>query len=140
MKQDKLIAVLYPYCLQSHFQRCRQTIWHSDSQVALFFTSALLVSPQQFNSMVVRPPRSTTNVLSSSVQYKMDLKVDKAHEKFEQKAALAVEHAELKKAAVQEEAEEKIVAAMEKAEHVRAGEEVLKPSLAQKVGLKKKDF
>lgn len=76
----------------------------------------------------------------SSLQYKLDLKVDKAHEKFEKKAATAVEQAEFKKAAAQEHAEEELVAAMEKAEHVRAGEEVLKPSLAQKIGLKKKDF
>ena len=78
--------------------------------------------------------------LSYFLQYKLELKVDKAHEKFEKKAAIAVEHAEFKKAAAREQAEEQIVAAMEKAEHVRAGEEVLKPSLAQKIGLKKKDF
>ncbi|GAQ88587.1 hypothetical protein KFL_004420020 [Klebsormidium nitens] len=76
----------------------------------------------------------------AKTQYKLELKVDKAHEKFEKKAAIAVEQAEFKKAAAQEHAEEEIVAAMEKAEHVRAGEEVLKPSLAQKIGLKKKDF
>ena len=70
----------------------------------------------------------------------MELKVDKDHEKFEKKAAIAVEQAEFKKAAAQEHAEEEIVAAMEKAEHVRAGEEVLNPSLALKLGLYKNVF